>query len=379
MKISLITSVLSPAAGGLSAAVPNLSHALVKAGMEDLHVVGIEDPGDPRAADAWGLHVHAHCPVGPNAFGYAPQMMQTLDRLAPDVTDVQGLWTYPSLANLRHHHRFGTPYMVTPHGMLDPWARQRSWWKKKAVRLFFEDAHLARATCLRATAEMEAEHFRSFGLGNPIAIVPNGVDVPHSLPARSSSERRRLLFLSRIHPKKGIAPLLQAWAAVETVRPEWELVIAGPDEVGHTAEMQTLARSLNLRRVEWRTAVRGEAKSALYRSADCFVLPTHAENFGLVIAEALAHEVPVITTRNAPWEGLHTHKSGWWIDLDEARLRDTLLEATAQTRQDLWEMGARGRNWMKRDFAWDGVAEKMAEVYRWVLEGGKPPEYMYVS
>lgn len=379
MKISLITSVLSPAAGGLSAAVPNLTHALVKSGVEDLHVVGIKDPDDPKAADAWGPHVYAHCAKGPRAFGYAPQMMHTLDRLVPDVTDAQGLWTYPSLANLRHHRRFGTPYVVTPHGMLDPWARERSKIKKKAVRLLFEDTHLAGATCLRATAEMEAEHFRSFGLDNPIAIVPNGVDVPHSLPVRSKDERRRLLFLSRIHPKKGIAHLLRAWAAIETVRPEWELVIAGPDEVGHTAEIQGLARHLNLRRVEWRTAVHGEAKSALYRSADCFVLPTHAENFGLVIAEALAHEVPVITTRNAPWEGLHRHKCGWWIDLDETRLRDTLLEATAQQRQELWEMGARGRNWMQRDFAWDGVAEKMAEVYRWVLAGGKLPEYIYVT
>ena len=103
MKISLITSVLSPAAGGLSAAVSNLSHALVKASVEDLHVVGIEDPDDPMAADSWGPHVHAHRVTGPRAFGYAPQKMHSLDRLAPDVTDVQGLWTYPSLANLQHH------------------------------------------------------------------------------------------------------------------------------------------------------------------------------------------------------------------------------------------------------------------------------------
>jgi glycosyltransferase involved in cell wall biosynthesis len=379
MNLTLLTSTLSTAAGGLSVSVPNLARSLERAGADQVQVVGVEDPNDSAASSDWGSHVFAHRQSGLRAFGYAVGMQHTLARLAPDVIDVQGLWTYPSLANLRHHHSYNTPYVVTPRGMLDPWARERSKWKKRAVRLWFEDTHLAQATCLRATAEMEAEHFRSFGLHNPIAVVPNGVDVPHSLPTRSIDERRRLLFLSRIHPKKGISPLLRAWAAIEKARPQWELVIAGPDEVGHTAEMQTLARSLNLQRVEWRTAVHGEAKSALYRSADCFVLPTHAENFGLVVAEALAHEVPVITTRNAPWEGLHRHKCGWWIDLDEARLRDTLLEATAQPRHELWEMGARGRNWMQRDFAWDGVAEKMAEVYRWVLAGGKPPEYMYVA
>jgi len=345
-----------------------------------VHVVGIGDPGDPAAADAWGPHVHAHRPKGPSAFGYAPDMAATLARLAPGVIDVQGLWTYPSLANLRHHRRHGTPYLVTPHGMLDPWARARSAWKKRAVRLWFEDAHLAGAACLRATAEMEAEHFRSFGLKKPIAIVPNGVEIPNlaSLP-RPGGDRRRALFLSRIHPKKGLPVLLDAWAAIEAQRPDWELVIAGPEEVGHTAEMQALARRLGLQRVVWQDAVQGAEKSALYRSADLFVLPTHAENFGLVVAEALAHEVPVITTRNAPWQGLTEHGCGWWIPLDEARLHEVIVQATAQPREALQEMGARGRTWMAREFGWDGIAREMLSVYDWVAGTGPRPECVHES
>jgi glycosyltransferase involved in cell wall biosynthesis len=301
-------------------------------------------------------------------------MERTLARLAPDIINVQGLWTYPSLANLRHHGRYGTPYLVTPHGMLDPWARDRSWWKKRAVRLWFEDAHLAGAACLRATAEMEAEHFRSFGLTNPIAIVPNGVDIPAPRQHGAQGERRRALFLSRIHPKKGLPHLLRAWAAVEARMPDWELVIAGPDEVGHTAEMQALARQLGLERVAWRAAVHGEEKSTLYRSADLFVLPTHAENFGLVVAEALAHGVPVLTTRNAPWDGLETHGCGWWIPLDQDRLHETLQAAAALPRGQLNAMGARGRAWMERDFGWDGVAARMRDVYAWVAGAAPRPD-----
>jgi len=181
--------------------------------------------------------------------------------------------------------------VVTPHGMLDSWARRRSYLKKRLARLWFEDAHLGGAACLRATAAMEAEHFRTFGLRNPIAIVPNGVEIPAEARAEPSSAvvRRRILFLSRIHPKKGLPFLLRAWASIAHIRPNWELIIAGPEEVNHRAEMQRLAAELVAPRIVWLDGVQGDAKSDLYRSADLFVLPTHVENFGLVVAEALAH------------------------------------------------------------------------------------------
>ena len=358
--------------------MPYLAHGLLKVGAGEVHVVGIEDPADPDAAEAWGPHVHAHRPAGPRPFGYAPGMTRTLARLAPSVVDVQGLWTYPSLANLRHHRRHGTPYVVTPHGMLDPWARARSWWKKRAVRLWFEDAHLAGAACLRATAEMEAEHFRSFGLRNPIAVVPNGVEMPDLAdPVPRGDGPRRLLFLSRIHPKKGLDVLLRLWARLEPQWPDWELVIAGPDEVGHRAEMQALARELSLGRVVWMDAVQGADKSALYRSADLFVLPTHAENFGLVVAEALAHGVPVITTRNAPWDGLERERCGWWVPLEHDALGGALEAAMRLDDETRHAMGARGRAWMARDFGWDNVAERMCELYAWVCNNGARPDFVY--
>ncbi|SNT40149.1 Glycosyltransferase involved in cell wall bisynthesis [[Luteovulum] sphaeroides subsp. megalophilum] len=378
-RYAFLTSILSPAAGGLSASVPNLVRALTCDESADVHVVGLEDPTNPGAAAQWGPHVHAHKVSGPQAFGYAPRLSGTLERLAPQIIDVQGLWMYPSVASLKHYRRTGTPYVVTPRGMLDPWARQNSAWKKKAVRMLFEDAHLAGAACLRATAEMEAEHFRSFGLRNPIAIVPNGVDIPDLSPfPRRKGSRRRALFLSRIHPKKGLPYLLKAWRGIEQIRPNWELVVAGPDEVGHTAEMQQMASRLGLRRVIWHPQVHGSEKSALYRSADLFVLPTHAENFGLVIAEALAHEVPVITTTNSPWKGLEEHSCGWWIPLEDNALADCMVAATAKTRDELHFMGRIGQAWMAQQFGWDGIAQQMQQVYEWLLRRGKRPSFVQI-
>jgi glycosyltransferase involved in cell wall biosynthesis len=257
--------------------------------------------------------------------------------------------------------------------MLSTWSLSRSARKKRLVARLFENEHLHTAACLRATSEDEAGHFRAYGLRGPIAVVPNGVELPFVASRSRNDHRRRVLFLSRLHPVKGIEFLLKAWALSMKYHREWELVIAGPDESNHRSKMELVERALGLTNVIWLDAVQGDAKSALYRSADLFILPTHTENFGLVVAEALAHEVPVITTKNAPWEGLCRHRCGWWVDLSDNALALALDEAMSLSDAERDAMGARGRVWMERDFAWPAIGKHMYEVYAWVLGGGAPP------
>jgi glycosyltransferase involved in cell wall biosynthesis len=228
------------------------------------------------------------------------------------------------------------------------------------------------ATCFHATATSEYEDIRNAGFRQPVAVIPNGVDIPEDQP-RSRAAMRTLLFLGRIHPKKGIDMLLLAWARVEPVFTDWQLRIVGPDNAGYLDAMKRRAAELKLERVRFAGPVYGDRKWDEYRSADLFVLPTHSENFGLAVAEALATGVPAIVTRGAPWADLERQGAGWWIDIGVEPLFAALDNALGRGRADLDAMGQRGRAWISTAFSWSQAARQMGETYEWIVRGGSRP------
>ena len=156
--------------------------------------------------------------------------------------------------------------------------------------------------------------------------------------------------------------LVEAWAKVRPAG--WELRIVGPDEAGHMAEMQAQVRQAGLDDVvKFTGPLAGDGLADAYRRADLFILPSHTENFGMVVAEALAHGVPVIASQGTPWSGLRDHGCGWWPEISSAALAAALAEATALDRDELRRMGTSGREWMEREFRWEQVARRMTEVY----------------
>jgi glycosyltransferase involved in cell wall biosynthesis len=185
-----------------------------------------------------------------------------------------------------------------------------------------------------------------------------------------------LLFLGRIHPVKGVDILLRAWHAVEHRFCDWELHIAGPDNGDYLTAMQALATQLRLERVIFLGPLFGEEKLRAYRAASLFVLPTHSENFGMTVAEALAAGTPVVVTKGAPWRGLEDQCAGWWIDIGVDPLAACLEQALAMPAKHLAEMGRNGREWMLRDYSWERIGAQFLATYGWLLDGGEPPAWV---
>ena len=285
-----------------------------------------------------------------------------------------GLWLPSNYVTARTAARNAIPYVVSVRGMLEPWSLQQQRFRKRLAWQVYQRRILANAAVLHATAESEAEAIRSLGLKTPIAVIPNGVSVPgEEVYPKGTRGTRRALFLSRVHPKKGLVHLLGAWAKL---RPEgWELIIAGPDEDGHRAELEALTNRFGLNdAVSFLGAFADSEKWDLYASADLFVLPTHSENFGIVVAEAMAMGLPVITTKGAPWALLEEIDAGWWTDVAPESIASALEEATSMEKARLVEMGKRGGEYVRENLSWSVIGDLMSGVYRWVLRKGEVPE-----
>lgn len=293
----------------------------------------------------------------------------------PTLIHNHGLWMPLNHWAVSMGRRYGIPVIVQPHGMLEPWALNHKAWKKKLAMAIFQWRDLASANLLVATSNVEYENIRKLGLRQPVAIIPNGVDLNvGALPATlAQADRQRVaLFLSRVHPVKGLLNLVRAWAQLAPLG--WRLRIAGPDDVGHLGEVLALVQQLGVQgSVDYLGAVEGAAKTALYNAADIFVLPTYTENFGVVVAEALAHGLPVITTRGAPWADLETFGCGWWVDIGVDPLVHALREAMALSDDERRAKGERGRAYVQR-YDWDDIARQTIDVYRWVLGQGPQPD-----
>lgn len=368
MRITHVVPHIDQEASGPSYSVPRLCQAQADCG----NTVELKCLAANVPIPGVQLTLHRQWSVL-GSFAVSTDMARALRRAAreADIVHNHSLWSMVNVAAgcLVPGHR--AKLVTSPRGTLAPWALNR---RKHIKRMLWrlQKRVLARADLLHATSEAEYFAIRALGFRAPVLVIPNGIDLPVPQP-RHCGSIRTLLFLGRIHPVKGIDCLLRSWQRLEDKYVNWRLVIAGNGKPRHVEHAKQLAASLDLRRVMFPGPLYGNAKSAAYNDADLFVLPSYSENFGMVVAEALAHGCPAIVSRGAPWSGLETEGCGWWVERDVDTLVHTLDGAMRLMPERLAEMGARGRAWMASDFSWAGVGRQMDAAYRWLLKGGEPP------
>ena len=330
-----------------------------------------------------------------------------------DLVHIHGIWNLCLHKAVVMCRKAKVPYIITTRGMLDSWPLAQRWLKKRIARFIYQDKDLKYAAALHATAESEAQQLRTLGFKNPIVISPNGVNLPKELGVRG--QERRVLFVGRMHPKKGVMELVEAWGRVGVRSQElgvrdWvcELVYTLKGEFEREYEVKVKSRILELGMSYQNTdgkittptptsaatphfiftgALNDDEKWAAYANADLFVLPSHDENFGIAVAEALWAGVPVITTKAAPWselEGeaasnnsklstLNSHlKCGWWIDLPAEgsnpsawpALDKAFISAMALSDAERADMGACGKRLIEKKYTWSAVSGPIIEEYK---------------
>lgn len=377
MKVFHVISSISRQGGGPSRSSQGLVAGLCAAGVE-----------------AWLMTLrHGESPwiKGVDKFVNGGSFEEALTRIKPDIVHLHGIWQYEMHRCAAICRRRKIPYIIAPRGMLEPWSLRAKWLKKRIARFLYQDKDLKCAAALHATAESEAEQFRKLGFRNPVVISPNGVNVPDKSAVVSRQSlaqgKKRVLFVSRMHPKKGVLELVEAWGRLVVSRQssvvsgwECELVytVSGELEKEYEAKVKARVKELGLDdQFIFTGALNDDEKWKAYGRADLFVLPTYSENFGIVVAEALWAGVPVITTKGTPWSELEEYKCGKWIDLPAEGSNPSTWEALDEalgsvmlmSDAECGEMGKCGRKLVEEKYTWDAVCSAMINGYKEILNG----------
>lgn len=286
-----------------------------------------------------------------------------LDEEKPDVVHINGIWSLDRWLMQREALRRGIRTYIMPHGMLEPWILHRHYWTRKLPALIlYERKALQSAVCLIATAESERKNLERLKANKAeVPVVANGIDVSQIPMKTSWTKRKKILYVSRIHVKKGIELLLDVAADLRELLEGYDIIIAGEGEPEYVETLKRKARESRLS-VQFVGGVYGAEKWRTFQEADFFVLPTNSENFGYVIAESLACGTPVITTHGAPWADIEG-RCGFWIERTEEELRKAMTTMMRKKPEELERMGREGRRLIEEQYSATNMAEGLMGIY----------------
>jgi len=355
--------------GGTSRSVPQLCDALLRHGV-DTHLVTTK-PTDSSIPcnfpeDVTRFHTTPERTII-RQWGLAKGFEKVLLRLAvpqnQTVIHDHAVWLPTNHAVATFARRHAIPRVVSPRGMLGEWALANGKWKKRIAWWLYQHRDLLTATAFHATSEMEAKEIRRLGFQQPIIVAANGLELPENLPTPRGLDSKQFLFLSRLHRKKGLLELLDAWHESSATARGWKLKIAGPDEGGFRSTIERRVDELKLTQsVTLCGEISGRAKWELIADSAYFILPSFNENFGIAIAESLACGVPVITTKNTPWQSIDTDRAGWWIEHEHTELVNAMNEAI-NLPSDTWKEFSTAAASIGRSFRWSDVSKSLTRFY----------------
>lgn len=387
MNVAFVLGYISERYGGPPLVALSLGSAMRQEGV-GVSYWATGDDTDRQALASHGPSLHLYPPVWPRRWFRSPELVRGLAARASDldVLHLLGLWVHPTMAASKFARKAGIPYVLQPVGALEPWRLRQKLLKKRLYLALVAKKMMEGSACLRASSPAEVESVRRTDYKGPITIVPSGIDpaafsnLPEPLEAEEHwpglEGRRTVLFLSRLAPEKGLDQLIPAWAELTAADgySDAVLVIAGPDNKGYGARVRAdVERHGVSSKVLVVGMVRGRRKLALYRRADVFILPSHAENFGIVVPEALACGTPVIATTGTPWKEVEDVGAGRWIEPEQGAIRQALRELLDMSEEDRRKMGQRGRRHVLANYTWETAARKLITVYDCILNGREVP------
>jgi glycosyltransferase involved in cell wall biosynthesis len=375
-------SHVDPQFGGIAATVPQLCSATESAGGHDCPLVGFCDDAEFGHMAPASRSRALQLPPSRMRWMVDTALRNRLKQIVRGAggVHIHGIWEPHCAVTASLARSCKTPYMISAHGMLDDWALGHKRLKKALYAALLETKNLQRAACLRALTRDEVANYRSIGVQAPVAVVPSGISVPDGVTAESFlatfpqlAGKRVVLFMGRLHPKKGLTLLLRAWYQLGASRGDTHLVIAGPDSDNLLVTLQQMTDELALRdSVTFTGMLRSELKWSALAAADLFVLPSYSEGFSVAVLEALAMCVPALVSTPCHFPEVAEANCGWVIEPETEPLEKALRDYLQTGPAELKSMGIKARALIEQRFTWPVVGRQMAEVYDW-LEGGQTP------
>jgi glycosyltransferase involved in cell wall biosynthesis len=373
-KVVMLSGVNSRNSGGLFNSVKSLAFSLIRNSTFDISICTYDDEFSDKDRHTYdGITQHVYKLLGPRKLGLSSDLGSILQNVSPDIIHQQGIWMFYSYNAKRFMMKNkGAKHIISPRGMLDPWILKNSRWKKEIAKVLFERSNLKSADCIHALCESEYMSIRSFGLTNPVAIIPNGINIPpHFIKAKRTGQKRTLLFISRIHPKKGLGFFIDALNNINkndsSALINWQIRIAGWSQLGHQDELIAKTKEYGLNdKIKFLGSIYGIKKESELMNADAFILPSYSEGLPMSILEAWSYKLPVIMTKDCNIPEGFSSDAAVLIDHNIESCSKVLINFFNLDDCQLEAIGDNGYKLVRDKFTWDKIGQQTIELYEWL-------------